>query len=41
MYVRTKTFKNKDGSTRTYLYLVESVYNKGKVTQKNVACSCW
>ncbi len=38
MYVRTKTFKNKDGSTRTYLYLVESVYNKGKVTQKNVAC---
>ena len=25
MYVRTKTFTNKDGSTRTYLYLVETV----------------
>jgi len=37
MYVRTKTFKNKDGSTRTYLYLVETVRSTGKVRQEIVA----
>lgn len=37
MYVRTKTFTNKDGSTRTYLYLVETVRSSGKVRQEIVA----
>ena len=37
MYVRTKTFTNKDGSTRTYLYLVEAVRSSGKVRQEIVA----
>ena len=34
MYARTKTFTNKDGSTRTYLQIVESVRENGKVRQK-------
>lgn len=37
MYVRTKTFKNKDGSTRTYLYIVEGRRVNGKVRQEIVA----
>jgi len=37
MYVRTKTFKNKDGSTRTYLYIVEGKRVNGKVRQRIVA----
>ena len=37
MYVRTKTFKNKDGSTRTYLYIVEGKRVNGKVCQRMVA----
>lgn len=34
MYARTKTFTNKDGSTRTYIQIVESVRENGKVRQK-------
>lgn len=34
MYVRTKTFTNKDGSKRTYLQIVEAVRENGKVRQK-------
>ncbi|WP_243123478.1 hypothetical protein [Thermaerobacter sp. FW80] len=34
---RQKTFKNKDGSTRTYLQLVESVRQGGRVRQRVVA----
>ncbi|MFZ5499742.1 MAG: IS1634 family transposase [Pseudomonadota bacterium] len=37
MYVRTKTFANKDGSQRTYLQIVESVREEGKVRQKVIA----
>ena len=37
MYARKKTFTNKDGSKRTYLQLVESVRENGKVRQKVVA----
>jgi len=37
MYVRTKTFTNRDGSTRTYLYLGEAVRSSGKVRQEIVA----
>ncbi|QJA05971.1 IS1634 family transposase [Thermosulfurimonas marina] len=37
MYIRTKTFKNKDGSTRTYLYIVEGKRVNGKVRQRIVA----
>jgi hypothetical protein len=37
MYVRTKTFTNKDGTTRTYLYLVEAKRSGGKVRQEVVA----
>jgi len=37
MYARTKTFTNKDGSQRTYLYIVEGVREKGKIRQKIVA----
>jgi len=36
MYARTKTFTNKNGSTRTYLQVVEAVREKGKVRQKVV-----
>lgn len=37
MFIRRKTFKNKDGSTRTYLQLVESVRQGGRVRQRVVA----
>ena len=37
MYTRTKTFTNKDGSKRTYLYIVEGVRENGRVRQKTVA----
>ncbi|HAA89971.1 MAG TPA: IS1634 family transposase [Peptococcaceae bacterium] len=37
MYVRTKVFKNKDGTTRTYLYIVEGKRVNGKVRQEIVA----
>jgi len=37
MYIRTKTYKNKDGSTRTYLYIVEGKRVNGKVRQRIVA----
>lgn len=37
MYLRTKTFKNKDGSTREYLYVVESRRISGKMKQIVVA----
>ncbi len=37
MYARTKTFTNKDGSQRTYLYIVEGVRENGKIRQKIVA----
>lgn len=37
MFVREKTFKNKDGSTRTYLQLVESVREDGRMRQKVIA----
>ena len=37
MYVRTKTFTNRDGSTRTYLYPVETVRSSGKVRREIVA----
>lgn len=37
MFVRKQTFKNKDGSTRTYLQIVESVRVNGKTRQRTVA----
>lgn len=37
MFTRTKTFKNKDGSQRTYLQLVETRRDGDKVRQKVVA----
>ncbi len=37
MYIRTKTFKNKDGSTRTYLQIVSNERVNGKPTQRVVA----
>ena len=37
MFTRTKTFTNKDGSKRTYLQLVETRRDGGKVRQKVVA----
>ena len=37
MFVREKTFKNKDGSTRTYLQLVESAREGDRVRQKVIA----
>ena len=37
MYVRTKVFKNRDGSTRTYLQLVKAERVNGKVRQRVVA----
>lgn len=37
MYARTKTFKNKDGSTRTYLQICETRREDGKVRQIVVA----
>lgn len=40
IHVRTKTYKNKDGSTREYLYLIESYWDsKLKTTkQRNLCC---
>lgn len=37
MFVRTKTFTNKDGSTRTYLQIVDSHRENGRVRQRVVA----
>lgn len=37
MFVRTKVFRNKDGTTRTYLQLVTGERVNGKVRQKVVA----
>lgn len=37
MYVRTKVFKNKDGSTRTYLELIESYRVNGRARQRVIA----
>jgi len=37
MFVRKQTFRNKDGSTRTYLQIVENVRVNGKVRQRTVA----
>jgi len=37
MFVREKTFKNKDGSTRTYLQLVENVREGNHVRQRVIA----
>jgi len=37
MYARTKTFNNKNGSQRTYLYIVEGEREQGKIRQKIVA----
>jgi len=37
MFVRTKTFRNRDGTTRTYLQLVESVREGGRPRQRVVA----
>ena len=34
MWVRAQTFRNKDGSTRTYLHLVRSRRVNGKVRQE-------
>lgn len=36
-YIRKKTFKNKDGSIREYLFLVEGVRSGNKVQQKVIA----
>jgi len=37
MFIRTKTFKNKDGSTRIYLQVVQNVREEGRVRQHLVA----
>lgn len=37
MYIRTKQFINKNGSTRTYLQIVENRRVNGKPTQKVIA----
>jgi len=37
MYTRTKTFQNKDGSTRTYLQIVQTRRIGNKVRQKVIA----
>lgn len=37
MYLRAKTFTNKDGTARRYLYLVKGVREGGRVHQKTVA----
>jgi len=37
MFARTKTFNNKDGSTRTYLQILESYRDGGKTRQRVVA----
>jgi len=37
MFLRTKTYKTKDGSRRTYLHIVENVRERGKVRQRIIA----
>lgn len=37
MFTRTKTFKNRDGTTRTYLQIVESRRKGHKIRQKVIA----
>lgn len=37
MFIRTKKFKNKDGSIREYLFIVENHWVKGKIKQKTIA----
>ena len=37
MYTRTKTFQNKDGTTRTYLQIVQTRRIGNKVRQKVIA----
>src|SRR4030043_137174 len=37
MFIRTKTFKNKDGSQRAYVQIVESIRTQGKIRQKVIA----
>ena len=37
MFIRIKKFKNKDGSLREYLFIVENQWVKGKVKQKTIA----
>lgn len=37
MYVREKTFKNKNGSTRTYLQLVKTARDGDRVRQRVIA----
>ena len=40
IYARVKNFKNKDGSTRSYLYLVESTYDpKNKMSKQRNICN--
>jgi len=40
IYARVKNFKNKDGSTRSYLYLVESTYDpKTKMSKQRNICN--
>jgi len=36
-FIRTKAYKNKDGSRRTYLHIVGNVREGGKVRQRIVA----
>lgn len=38
MYLRTKSFKNKDGSIREYLFIAESKWIEGKIKQRTIAC---
>jgi len=40
IYVREKTDKNKDGTTRTYLYVVESIYDKATKNTKQKFLFC-
>lgn len=37
MFVRTKVFKNKDGSERVYLQVVESIRAEGRIQQRVIA----
>lgn len=38
MFLRTKKFKNKDGSVREYIFIAESKWENGKIRQKTVGC---
>ena len=38
MFLRTKRFKNKDGSVREYLFIVASRWVNGKIKQKTIGC---